>query len=197
LCPRFKALIRLFALGICSCLPMVRGSLTDEAAINPTHRGDQAEEGRGSRKGHYQTEHTRVGGFPQYLCLDVSRRKGSSFPRARGVRRCRREPRPSGFLHGRAGNRAHLHGEDCPALGISYGGHIAILPGQSKAEEFSTLVTTTLWLLDSSPRRHKIGNELYLKDKFHSDLQNARRIISADTAEDTCWIDGRGDCTEV
>lgn len=27
-----------------------------------------------------------------------------------------------------------------PALGMSYGGRIAILPGQSKAEEFSTLV---------------------------------------------------------
>jgi hypothetical protein len=30
-----------------------------------------------------------------------------------------------------------------PALGISYGGRIAILPGQSKAEEFSTLVHET------------------------------------------------------
>ena len=27
-----------------------------------------------------------------------------------------------------------------PALGVSYGGRIAILPGQSQAEEFSTLV---------------------------------------------------------
>ncbi len=27
-----------------------------------------------------------------------------------------------------------------PALGVSYGGKIAILPGQSKAEEFVTLV---------------------------------------------------------
>jgi hypothetical protein len=27
-----------------------------------------------------------------------------------------------------------------PALGMSYGGRIALLPGQSKAEEFSTLV---------------------------------------------------------
>ena len=27
-----------------------------------------------------------------------------------------------------------------PALGMSYGGKIAILPGQSEAEEFSTLV---------------------------------------------------------
>jgi hypothetical protein len=30
-----------------------------------------------------------------------------------------------------------------PALGMSYGGRIAILPGQSKAEEFSTLVHET------------------------------------------------------
>ena len=30
-----------------------------------------------------------------------------------------------------------------PALGISYGGRIAILPGQTKAEEFSTLVHET------------------------------------------------------
>lgn len=30
-----------------------------------------------------------------------------------------------------------------PALGISYGGRIAVLPGQSKAEEFSTLVHET------------------------------------------------------
>jgi hypothetical protein len=27
-----------------------------------------------------------------------------------------------------------------PALGVSYGGRIAVLPGQSKAEEFSTIV---------------------------------------------------------
>jgi hypothetical protein len=27
-----------------------------------------------------------------------------------------------------------------PALGVSYGGRIAILPGQAEAEEFSTLV---------------------------------------------------------
>ena len=50
-----------------------------------------------------------------------------------------------------------------------------------------------------SPRRHELETlvALYLKDKFHSDLQDARRIISVDPAEDTCWIEGRGDCTEV
>nr|WP_317890005.1 hypothetical protein [Terriglobus albidus] len=33
-----------------------------------------------------------------------------------------------------------------PALGASYGGRIAIVPGQSKAEEFSTLVHQTAHL---------------------------------------------------
>ena len=33
-----------------------------------------------------------------------------------------------------------------PALGVSYGGKIAILPGQSKAEEFTTLVHETAHL---------------------------------------------------
>jgi hypothetical protein len=33
-----------------------------------------------------------------------------------------------------------------PALGMSYGGRIAVMPGQSKAEEFSTLVHETAHL---------------------------------------------------
>ena len=41
-----------------------------------------------------------------------------------------------------------------PALGVSYGGRIAILPGQSKAEEFSTLVHETAHeLLHKAERR--------------------------------------------
>lgn len=41
-----------------------------------------------------------------------------------------------------------------PALGMSYGGRIAILPGQSKAEEFSTLVHETAHeLLHKAERR--------------------------------------------
>jgi len=41
-----------------------------------------------------------------------------------------------------------------PALGMSYGGRIALLPGQSKAEEFSTLVHETAHeLLHKSERR--------------------------------------------
>jgi hypothetical protein len=41
-----------------------------------------------------------------------------------------------------------------PALGMSYGGRIALLPGQSKAEEFSTLVHETAHeLLHKAERR--------------------------------------------
>jgi len=41
-----------------------------------------------------------------------------------------------------------------PALGVSYGGRIAILPGQSKAEEFSTLIHETAHeLLHKADRR--------------------------------------------
>ena len=41
-----------------------------------------------------------------------------------------------------------------PALGVSYGGRIALLPGQSKAEEFTTLVHETAHeLLHRNERR--------------------------------------------
>jgi len=44
-----------------------------------------------------------------------------------------------------------------PALGVSYGGKIAILPGQSKAEEFTTLVHETAHeLLHKAERRTMI-----------------------------------------
>ena len=44
------------------------------------------------------------------------------------------------FLHRSPGHRAFFTEKIAPALGMSYGGKIAILPGQSEAEEFSTLV---------------------------------------------------------
>ena len=43
------------------------------------------------------------------------------------------------FLTGRA-SRLNSTSSIAPALGVSYGGKIALLPGQSKAEEFTTLV---------------------------------------------------------
>jgi hypothetical protein len=50
--------------------------------------------------------------------------------------------RLAAFLRGR-GIELGYKKNIAPALGISYGGRIALLPGQSKAEEFSTLVHET------------------------------------------------------
>ena len=80
-------------------------------------------------------------GFRSAYVFDVSQTEGAELPEMRGI---------SGAV---GGNRDRLiafieqQGIElafteriAPALGMSYGGRIAILPGQSKAEEFSTLV---------------------------------------------------------
>ena len=50
--------------------------------------------------------------------------------------------------------KLELNEKIAPALGVSYGGKIALLPGQSKAEEFTTLVHETAHeLLHKAERR--------------------------------------------
>lgn len=57
------------------------------------------------------------------------------------------------FVRGR-GIQLSYNESIAPALGMSHGGRIAILPGQSKAEEFSTLVHETAHeLLHKAERR--------------------------------------------
>jgi hypothetical protein len=57
------------------------------------------------------------------------------------------------FLDGQ-GIRLEFSENIAPALGVSYGGKIALLPGQSKAEEFTTLVHETAHeLLHKAERR--------------------------------------------
>ena len=81
-------------------------------------------------------------GFRAAYVFDVSQTEGKELPEfsERVSGRRRRVPRPPcGFCH-RSGHRAGVQREHRPRLGMSYGGKIALLPGQSSAEEFSTLV---------------------------------------------------------
>ncbi len=80
-------------------------------------------------------------GFRSAYVFDVSQTEGAELPEMRGI---------SGDVGGnrdrliafieRQGIELVFTERIAPALGMSYGGRIAILPGQSKAEEFSTLV---------------------------------------------------------
>jgi hypothetical protein len=84
------------------------------------------------------------------------------------------------FAHGDPGAKKTLGGvadgtgielffaEDiAPALGMSYGGRIALLPGQSKAEEFSTLV-------------HELAHELLHRTERHTATTKVMRETEAE-----------------
>ena len=80
-------------------------------------------------------------GFRNTYVFDVSQTEGIDLPELREVTG---DPgdnidRLAAFLKAQ-GIQLVYNEKIAPALGMSYGGRIAILPGQSKAEEFSTLV---------------------------------------------------------
>jgi len=62
-----------------------------------------------------------------------------------------------------------------PALGVSYGGRIAILPGQSKAEEFSTLV-------------HEVAHELLHKAERRT---TTTKVVKETEAEAVAFVVGK------
>jgi hypothetical protein len=80
-------------------------------------------------------------GFRSAYVFDVSQTEGAELPEVRGISGDVGENRDKliAFIE-RQGIELVFTERIAPALGMSYGGRIAILPGQSKAEEFSTLV---------------------------------------------------------
>ena len=80
-------------------------------------------------------------GFRNTYVFDISQTNGVDLPEMREISGDPGEniDRLAAFLK-RQGIQLVYNPKIAPALGMSYGGRIAILPGQSKAEEFSTLV---------------------------------------------------------
>ena len=101
-----------------------------------------------------QNERVLVG-FRNAYVFDISQTDGVDLPTMHEVSGDPGEniDRLAAFLKGK-GIQLVYNPNIAPALGISYGGRIAILPGQSKAEEFSTLVHETAHeLLHKADRR--------------------------------------------
>jgi hypothetical protein len=88
------------------------------------------------------TQNTRaLLGFRNAYVFDISQTNGVDLPEMREISGDPGESidRLAAFLKSQ-GIQLVYNPKIAPALGVSYGGRIAILPGQSKAEEFSTLV---------------------------------------------------------
>ncbi len=94
-------------------------------------------------------------GFRNAYVFDVSQTNGVDLPSLHEVSGDPGENVDllAAFVKGRGITLVH-NTNIAPALGMSYGGRIAILPGQPKAEEFSTLVHETAHeLLHKAERR--------------------------------------------
>ena len=80
-------------------------------------------------------------GFRNAYVFDVSQTEGVELPEMRQITGDVGENRDRllAFIE-RQGIELYFTEKIAPALGMGYGGRIAILPGQSKAEEFSTIV---------------------------------------------------------
>jgi hypothetical protein len=80
-------------------------------------------------------------GFRNAYVFDVAQTDGAELPKMREIYGSVGENRERIVAFVKTQGIELVFSENiAPALGISYGGRIAILPGQSEAEEFSTLV---------------------------------------------------------
>ena len=90
-------------------------------------------------------------GFRSAYVFDVSQTDGKELPEHASVHGEVGEHRDRliEFINAQ-GIELEFNERIAPAMGISYGGKIVLLPGQSKAEEFSTLVHELAHILTSS-----------------------------------------------
>jgi antirestriction protein ArdC len=122
-------------------------------------------------------QNTRVlVGFRNAYVFDVEQTDGAELPAMReisgdvGANR----DRLVSFIEGQ-GIELVFTENIAPALGASYGGRIAILPGQSKAEEFSTLV-------------HELGHELLHKAERRT---TTTKVVKETEAEAIAFVVGK------
>jgi hypothetical protein len=136
------------------------------------------EEGRGSREGHPHSDQFALVGFRAAYVFDVSQTEGKALP---GF--SERVSRDSGWYRDRLVDFVIGHGIElefkesiAPALGMSYGGKIALLPGQSKAEEFSIMRKTSTNKAKGKKNRPK--TKLGIPDLEHSKAAVLRSLGS-------------------
>ena len=115
-------------------------------------------------------------GFRSACVFDVSQTEGPDLPNMREVSGDAGEnhERIVAFIKSQ-GIELVWSEKIAPALGISYGGRIAILPGQSKAEEFSTLV-------------HELAHEMLHKAERRT---TTTKVVKKTEAEAVAYVVGK------
>lgn len=122
---------------------------------------------------------TAIAGFRAAYVFDVSQTDGRELPQIGTVRGEPREYRERlrGFSHAK-GISVEYSSEIAPARGTSSGGHIKLLPGQSEAEEFSTLA-------------HELAHELLHRGDRRGNTSRRMRETEAEaTAFVVCYAIG-------
>ncbi len=121
-------------------------------------------------------QNTRVlVGFRNAYVFDVSQTEGAELPSMREMRGSVGENRDRlvSFIKSRGIELVFIE-KIAPALGMSYGGKIVILPGQAEAEEFSTLL-------------HELAHEMLHK----AERRTTTKVVRETEAEAIAFVIGK------